>query len=222
MLQKSTLQFLSELRRNNNKPWFDENRSSYDQAKSDFEQFIAKVIKEMSKYDRDLTNLLAKQCIFRINRDIRFSKDKSPYKTNMGASMDRGGKKSIFAGYYFHCEPGKSFVGGGLWMPAPAETKKVRQEIDYCWKEFNDLLRNKTFKNIYGDLYEGEDVSLTRVPQGFEKDHAGEKYIRMKSWLAMKSISDKEITNATLLKETVAAYKALMPLVGFINRSLEE
>jgi uncharacterized protein (TIGR02453 family) len=222
MLQKSTLQFLSELRRNNNKPWFDENRSSYDQARSDFEKFIGQVIKEMAKYDRDLTDLTAKQCMFRINRDIRFSKDKSPYKTNMGASMDRGGKKSIFAGYYFHCEPGQSFVGGGLWMPAPAETKKVRQEIDYCWQEFNDLLRNKTFKNIYGDLYEGEDSLLTRVPQGFEKDHPGEKYIRLKSWLAMKSISDKELTHPSLLKETVTAFKALMPLIAFINRAVED
>ena len=118
MFQSSTVSFLKELKKNNNKPWFDSHREKYLSAKTDFENFIEKLLAATSVFDADLKELTAKNCTFRINRDIRFSKDKTPYKTNMGASLNRGGKKSIFAGYYFHLEPGgKSFAGGGLWMP---------------------------------------------------------------------------------------------------------
>src|SRR5215208_1456588 len=127
MLQPATLKFLKALKKNNNKVWFDKHRKDYDAAKNDFENFIQAVLDKQSKNDSDLKELTAKKCMFRINRDVRFSKDKSPYKTNFGASMDKGGKKSGFAGYYFHLEPGKSFLGGGLWMPQPDALKKVRQ-----------------------------------------------------------------------------------------------
>ena len=114
MLQSSTLKFLKNLKKNNNKAWFDAHRKEYEAAKIDFENFIQSVLDKQSKNDRDLKELTAKKCMFRINRDVRFSKDKSPYKTNFGASMSKGGKKSGLAGYYFHLEPGKSFLGGGL------------------------------------------------------------------------------------------------------------
>ncbi|MGZ5134058.1 MAG: DUF2461 domain-containing protein, partial [Flavitalea sp.] len=136
MLQQSTLTFLKGLAKNNDKSWFESHRKQYEQAKQDFEGFIKIILEKHCKKDEDLKDLEAKKCTFRINRDIRFSKDKSPYKSNFGASMDRGGKKSIYAGYYFHLEPGKSFAGGGLWMPMAPEMKKVRQEIDYCFDEF--------------------------------------------------------------------------------------
>src|SRR6266567_3625593 len=129
MLQPSTLKFLKELKKNNNKSWFDAHRKEYETAKADFEKFIQSVLDRHSKNDADLKELVAKKCMFRINRDVRFSKDKSPYKTNFGASMNKGGRKSILAGYYFHCEPSESFVGGGLWMPMPDDLKKVRTEI---------------------------------------------------------------------------------------------
>src|SRR5215467_2809578 len=169
MLQ-STLQFLKNLKKNNNKPWFDSHRDQYDQAREDFSNFVQELIDRQSKNDPSIGSLKAKDCIFRINRDIRFSKDKTPYKTNMGASINRGGKKSIFAGYYFHCEPGESFVGGGIWMPMPPELKKVRQEVDYCFDEFKKILISKKFKTVYGDLHKGDDMRLSKVPQGFEKD----------------------------------------------------
>src|ERR1051325_4115843 len=117
MLQSSTVKFLKALKKNNNKPWFDAHRKQYEAAKIDFENFIQSVLDKHSRNDADLKELEAKKCIFRINRDVRFSKDKSPYKTNFGASMDKGGRKSGLAGYYFHLQPGKSFLGGGLWMP---------------------------------------------------------------------------------------------------------
>src|SRR6266480_2770376 len=144
MLHPLTLKFLKDLKKHNNKAWFDANRAAYETAKIDFENFIQSLLDRHGKNDADLTDLLARKCMFRINRDIRFSKDKSPYKTNFGASMDKGGKKSGFAGYYFHLEPGKSFVGGGLWMPAPDVVKKVRQEIDYCFDEFKRSLKKNS------------------------------------------------------------------------------
>lgn len=220
MFQSSTLKFLRDLKKNNNKPWFDAHRSQYEEARSDFENFIGSVLEKLGKKDDTIRDLKPKQCMFRINRDVRFSKDKSPYKTNFGASIDRGGKKSIFAGYYLHLEPGKSFVGGGLWMPMPIELKKVRQEIDYCFDEFQKIVGSKKFRSVYGELYRGEDVSLSKVPHGFEKDNPAAEYLKLKSWLAMKELSDAELNSKELLKKTLDAYQTLQPLLTFINRAL--
>ncbi len=129
MLEPQTLRFLSLLKENNNKPWFDAHRPQYEAAKIDFQNFIQLVIDDLQRTDTTITGTTARECLFRINRDIRFSNDKTPYKTNMGASIKRGGRKSGFAGYYFHVEPGKSFIGGGLWLPDAAALKAVRQEI---------------------------------------------------------------------------------------------
>lgn len=221
MLQPSTLKFLKDLKKNNNKPWFDAHRSAYDTAKEDFANFIQSVIDRHSKTDKTISSLKAKDCMFRINRDIRFSKDKTPYKTNFGASINKGGKKSVFGGYYFHCEPGESFVGGGLWVPMPPDLKKVRQEIDYCFDEFKKIISSSKFKKVYGELYREEDVSLVKVPQGFEKDNPAADYIKLKSFLAMKNLNEKDILSKDLLKQTVEAFEALNPLLQFINRALE-
>lgn len=221
MLQSSTLKFLKTLAKNNDRSWFEANRSQYEEAKQDFEDFVQAVLDRYSKRDEDLKELTARKCMFRINRDIRFSKNKSPYKTNMGASMDRGGKKSIFAGYYFHCEPGKSFVGGGLWMPMPPEMKKVRQEIDYCYEEFEQIVGSKKFKTAYKELYAGEDIKLTKVPQGFEKDNPAAEYLKLKSWLAMREITDAELVSKDLIKKTCEAFETLQPMIKFLNRALE-
>ena len=221
MLQSSTVKFLRDLSKHNNKSWFDNNRDKYEDAKSDFESFIQEVIDKHGKKDETIRDLVAKKCTFRINRDIRFSKDKTPYKTNMGGSLDRGGKKSIYAGYYVHLEPGgKSFVGGGLWMPMPPELKKVRQEIDYCLDEFRNIVEAKKFTAVYGGLYTGEDVSLKKVPQGFDANDPAAPYLKLKSWLAMKPMTDVEMTSADLTKKTTAAFETLQPLIYFINRAL--
>ncbi|MFT3826487.1 MAG: DUF2461 domain-containing protein [Chitinophagaceae bacterium] len=223
MLQQTTLKFLKGLNKNNNKPWFDEHRKDYEEARKDFITFIQHIIDQHGKLDSSIRELHAKDCLFRINRDIRFSKDKSPYKTNFGASIDKGGKKSIYAGYYLHIEPGgQSFAGGGLWMPMPAEMKKVRQEIDYCFDEFSKIIKAKKFTSIYSELYRGEDMSLVKVPQGFEKDNPAADYIKLKSWLATTSLSDEELTSKNLSKKVLAAFEALQPLLTFINRALDE
>src|ERR1700752_3186448 len=132
MLQKSTLKFLKDLRKNNTREWFEKNRPKYEAAKEDFALLVDNVIKQLGKKDEAIASLIAKDCTYRINRDVRFSKNKAPYKNNMAASLIPGGKKSINAGYYIQVQPGgESFIGGGRYMVEPLELKKIRQEIDY-------------------------------------------------------------------------------------------
>lgn len=221
MLQPSTLKFLKDLKKNNNKPWFDAHRAQYETAKQDFEQFIQAVLDKHSRHDADLSDLIARKCMFRINRDVRFSKDKSPYKTNFGASMDKGGKKSGLAGYYFHLEPGGSFVGGGLWQPDAAVVKRVRQEIDYSFEEFDKMMKGKKMKDFYGGLYTGEGVQLSKVPQGFEKDNPAAPYLKFKSWLVLHNIPDAALTASDLVAKTAEAFRTMQPLVKFLNRAVE-
>lgn len=221
MLEPQTLKFLSQLRKNNNKPWFDAHRPQYEAARIDFSNFIQLVIDDLQRTDTTITGLTSRDCLFRINRDIRFSKDKTPYKVAFGASVKRGGRKSPFAGYYFHCEPGASFVGGGLWMPEAPDLKAVRQEIDYNWEEFRGILQEKNFKEVYGDLYKGSDVSLSVMPKGYAKDHEAIDYLKLKSFIAETKFADEELTKGSLHKKTVAAFEALQPLLNFINRTIE-
>lgn len=222
MFHSSTLKFLSQLKKNNNKTWFDNNRPAYLDAKGDFENFVQKLIASISTFDASIKELQPKNCVFRINRDVRFSKDKSPYKINMGASLNRGGKKSIFAGYYFHLQPGgESFAGGGLWMPQPDELKKLRQEIDYCFPEFKKIIYNAAFKKNYPGLEMIESQMLVNVPKGYDKENEAAAFLKLKSFVALKSVPDTLLTSSNLLRETAAAFKALMPFISFINRALE-
>lgn len=221
MLQASTVKFLKDLQKNNNKPWFDANRKAYEAAKADFAAFIQKVIDLHGKKDPAIKNLVAKDCMFRINRDVRFSKDKSPYKNNFGASINKGGKQSVSsAGYYFHFQPGRSFVGGGIWMPPPEDLKKIRQEIDYNYADFKKIIGSKKFKSVYGDLSHDAEFKLSRVPKGYETGNPAAEYLKLKSHIAMVSLSDADITSNELVKKTVHAFGALQPLVEFINEGL--
>src|SRR6266487_2759344 len=221
MLQPATIKFLKDLKKNNNKEWFDVNRKVYESAKQDFGNLVQTVIGIYCKKDDELASLKAKDCMFRINRDIRFSKDKSPYKTNFGASINKGGRKSILAGYYFHCEPSESFVGGGLWMPMPEELKKIRQEIDYCFEEFKKIINNKKFKTFYGELYKGEDMTLSRPPKGYDENNPAIGFIKLKSFIAMQQLNEADLTDKNLAKKITGAFEALQPMVKFINRALE-
>ncbi len=221
MLQTTTIKFLKDLKKNNSKEWFDKNRKQYEAAKADFAALVNAVILQFGKKDGGIATLTAKDCMFRINRDVRFSKDKSPYKTNMGAAFSKGGKKAIIAGYYFHCEPGQAFVGGGLWMPDADVVKKVRQEIDYCFNEFSKIIKHKKFVAQYKGLEISDETSLTREPKGYEKDNPAIQYIKLKSWLAMSSLTDADLTDKNLTKKIVAAFEALQPFIEFLNRGIE-
>lgn len=222
MIFPSTLLFLKALKKNNNKEWFDKNREKYIIAKNNFEEVISDLLKKMILFDNDLKELSSKDCIFRINRDIRFSKDKTPYKISRSASFNKGGKKSVNAGYYFHLQPGgNSFVGGGLWMPQSEDLKKLRQEIDYCFPEFKKIIASPVFKKHYNELEKDEKQMLVNVPKGYDKENPAVDFLRMKSFVATKNLSDAEVLSPKLTNEIIQSFKALMPLVKFINRAFE-
>ena len=222
MLQPSTIKFLKDLKKNNNKPWFEKNRKVYEDTKADFAGFIQKVIDQHGKKDTSIKNITAKDCLFRINRDVRFAKDKSPYKSNFGASINKGGRKAEnSAGYYFQVQPDRNFAGGGIWMPEPNELKKVRQEIDYNFAAFKKIIGTKKFKSVYGDLDRSPDFLLSRVPKGYEPDNPATDYLKLKSFVAISFFSNTDLTSKDLVKKTVAAFEALQPLIEFINNSME-
>jgi uncharacterized protein (TIGR02453 family) len=222
MLQSTTLRFLKGLKKNNNKPWFDLHRHEYEAARADFSNFIQAVIDKHGKNDPSIKNLSSKDCMFRINRDIRFSKDKSPYKTNFGAGINKSGKNAFStAGYYFHLEPGEGFSGGGLYHPMPDILKKVRQEIDYNYADFKKIISARNFKSTFGDLDRSDEFLLSRVPKGYDSDNPAAEYLKLKSFIAMRSLSDTELTSKDLVKKTVSTFQALKPLLEFINSAIE-
>ncbi len=222
MLAPTTLQFLKALDKNNNKAWFDAHRKQYDAAKLNFSELTQQVITQFGKKEPSIALLQPKECVFRINRDVRFSKNKAPYKNNMGASIKAGGKKSLLAGYYIHLEPGgKSFVGGGLYMPDAAIVGKVRQEIDYNYTRFLRIVENKKFIAQYGGLDFSEGLSLVREPKGYEKENPAIKYLKLKSWIATSPLSDTALQDKNLATQLTKAFEYLQPLISFLNEALE-
>ncbi len=221
MIQPSTLAFLKKLKKNNVREWFEKNRPSFETAKEDFSALINAVIHQHGKKDATIAGLTAKECLYRINRDVRFSKNKAPYKSHLAASLIRGGKKSDFAGYYIHLEPGNSFVGGGRYQVEPDMLKKIRQEIDYSWEEFQKIIISKKFVSVYGDLDRSEGMSLSREPKGYEKDNPAIDYIKLKSWVAITPLSDADVTGKDAVKKITTALEALQPLLIFLNRAIE-
>ena len=220
MLQGATIKFLKDLKKNNNKPWFEKNKTAYLAAKEDIDQFTQQVIDGLGKIDADIAPLTPKDCLFRIYRDVRFSKDKTPYKTNMGASFNKGGKKVPTAGYYFHCEPGQNMAGGGLWMPQSPELNKVRQEIDYSFDEWKKIITHRNFKKIFPEGVEGIDI-LARPPKGYEAENPAIEFLKMKSFIVSRSFTDAELQSKSLLKEVLKTFETMKPFIGFINRSME-
>jgi uncharacterized protein (TIGR02453 family) len=182
-------------------------------------EFVGEVLGRMKKIDTSLTDLEPKQCVFRINRDVRFSKNKDPYKTNMGASFSKGGKKVQCAGYYFHLEPGASFIGGGFWMPMAPELNKIRQEIDYNAEAFNKIINKKKFKASFGSLSESE--KLTRPPKGYEADNPAIELLKLKSFVVMTAVKDSELTGKALANKVVDHFESMMPLIDFLNRAID-
>lgn len=222
MLATSTLSFLRSLAKHNDRGWFEEHRKSYESAKSDTESLLGDVIRRLGAIDEDVAGHIPRQCLFRIHRDVRFSKDKAPYKTHLGAYLSKGGRKSNLSGYYLHIEPGASFAAGGLWMPMAPELARVRQEIDYCFEEFRSILTASPFRKRFGDLRLDEEVKLTRMPKGYEVDNPAADYLRLKSFIASYPLTDAMLTEKKASKTVSDAFCALTPLVRFLNRAVEE
>lgn len=220
MIHPSTLSFLRGLAKNNDREWFEKHRADYEEARADHLRFVTALLQKLSIKDPSLSELVPKSCVFRINRDVRFSKNKSPYKNHFGAYFCKGGKKSHLAGYYIHLEPGAAFIGGGLWMPEAPLLAKVRQEIDYCLEEFEGIVEGRGFRNTFGGLEQSH--VLVRMPKGYEADNPAEGYLRLKSFTAVRPMDDGELTSPKAAETAARHMAGLVPLVGFLNRALEE
>ena len=220
MLQPTSVKFLKDLENNNNKPWFEEHRTAYESTKADFETLVGKLIPAVAEFDEPLGTLQVKDCVFRINRDVRFSKNKTPYKNNMGADISLGGKKSSVAGYYFHFQPGNSFAGGGFYMPSPAELAKIRQELDYGFEEWKAILHNKNFVKYFPAGVSGMDT-LVRPPKGYDENNPAINYLKMKSFFVTKPFTDEELQSKTLVNDIAKIFKIMKPLIDFLNRAVE-
>ncbi len=217
MDSKQLLNFLSKLKKNNTKEWFDTNKPAYEHLKKEWLLFVDDLIDSIRKFDASMGEMEAKKCIFRINRDVRFSKDKSPYKTNFGASINKGGKNGGTAGYYIHIEPGNCFIAGGMYMPEAPILQKVREEIDYHPEIFKKIISAGDFKKHFGGL---TGDALSRPPKGYEADNPAIEFLKHKSFLAVRNVSDKDVNAETFTKEVIASFKAMKPLLDFLNSAL--
>jgi len=219
MLNNSIYQYLLDLRQNNNREWFHANKEQYNQAKKDFEFFVELSIEQIKNIDPSVAGLTAKDCIFRIFRDVRFSNDKRPYKTNFGAFLARGGRKSKFGGYYIHIEPEQCFLGGGCYMPEPKMLKAIREEIFHHPEEFKAIVENPKFTKHYPELY-GE--KLKTAPRGFPKDFEHIHLLNFKHYAVSKFVSDDVVMSDKFPLAIQEAFEVLQPLNRFLNDIVED
>jgi len=221
MLTKESLQFLDDLKKNNNRDWFQDNKKRYEIFKKDYHQLVSDFLDVMKPLDPSLELLEVKNCTFRINRDIRFSKDKSPYKAHLGVWMSTGAKGANRAGYYVHIEKGASFIAGGFYSPEAADLKKVRKEIAFFHEDLEAILADKNFKKEFGSLDINETNSLKSMPRGYEKDHPAIEFLKLKSFTATQKYDISEVTQKDFVVKMSKKLIALKPLNEFINRALE-
>lgn len=218
IMNKIVLEFLYNLKQNNNRDWFNEHKKQYETARQEVEKFVDFLLPNLKKIDPKIGTLTAKQALFRIYRDVRFSKDKSPYKTNFGAYISPGGKKSGLAGYYIHFAPGESFIAGGSYGPGGEILKKIRSEIYYNLDEFKAILSKKAFKETFGEL---KGSKLVRPPQGFPAGFEGIDYLKFKDFTVFRYVKDEEVQRADFGQLVLATFKTLKPLNDFLNRAME-
>lgn len=219
-MMKDTLKFLNELAEHNNKEWFDANRPRYMEIKKKLEALIGEVIAGLAEIDKDIATIIPAKTLFRINRDVRFSANKDPYKLNIGASLTPEGKNSGMAGYYLHIEPGKSFIGGGIYMPEPDKLKKVRQEIDYNLKDFEAILDKPSFRKFFDGIWNEE--KLSRPPKGYEADNPAIEFLKHKHFIVAHDFTDAEICEKDFAKTIIAGFKEMYPFRKFLNTALVE
>ncbi len=211
---KTILGFLQELKKNNKREWFQANKTCYEDATAEFEGIVGDVVKGISNFDSSIGLLKPKDCIFRIYRDVRFSKNKDPYKINMGAAFSKGGRKSSYAGYYLHIEPDNSFIGGGKWQPEPGVLKSIRYEIYQKTEEFKKIIENGNFLNLFGKI---SGDKLIRPLKGFPQDFEDIELLKFKSYVAGGNIPANLMTRKKFLPYVVDAFQKMHPFIEFLN-----
>jgi len=215
---KPVLDFLSDLKKHNNKAWFEENRAAYETARTHYENFVDQLIGEYGKTE-DLGGLTAKDCVMRIYRDTRFSKDKSPYKTNMGATIAPGGKKSTSLGYHLHMQPhDETLIAGGLYMPTPDQLARFRVAIDQDAAPFKVIVEDKVFKKYFG-MVEGEKVKT--VPQGYTREHPEIELLRFKQVVVVHRFSDEMVLSPRFSTQVIKTFTAMKPFLDYLNAILK-
>lgn len=216
---QAVFQFLTGLKENNNKEWFNDHRKEYDEAKEQMLFLTDVMIQEIRRFDSDVPALNAKDCLFRIFRDVRFSKDKSPYKTNMGSFIAPGGRKSELGGYYIHMEPGASFIGGGVWCPAPDVLRAIRQEIYESPESFKEVYYDDDFKQYFQEIM-GE--KLVTAPKGFDKEFTDIDLLRPKSYAFGHSLSDEDVLGENLVEDAIDMFRQLSFMNRFLNDAIKK
>ncbi|MCU0428000.1 MAG: DUF2461 domain-containing protein [Candidatus Kapabacteria bacterium] len=218
MNTKALTQFLSELSQNNEKAWFDANKKRYDALRSEWLELIEAVIVGVAGFDSSVQNLEPKQCTFRINRDIRFSKDKSPYKTNFSMVIVPEGKKTAAPAYYMHLDAkSELFIAGGVWMPEKEPLTAIRANIAEHPERIESVLKNKALKAVFGDI--DRSNTLTRLPKGYEEDVPHPDLIKLKSFTVQHSMKWKSANDNTLEQELVRYFEAMHPLIVWLREA---
>jgi uncharacterized protein (TIGR02453 family) len=215
-VKKSTLEFLNNLKDNNNRDWFIKNKSLYLDAKNNFESFVQEIIYKLIEFEPIMKGLEVKSCVYRINRDIRFSNDKSPYKTHLGAFIVRGGKQNgdKLAGYYFHIEPGKSIMAGGAYMPPSPWLSAIREKISEEPDKLIKIINTKDFIKYFGKI-DGE--KLKTAPKGYSSDHPHIDLLRFKSYLVVNEVTDKMVLSEKYFDHVLNVFKAMKPINDYLN-----
>lgn len=214
-----TLNFLKKLAKNNSKEWFDKNRPLYEDVKAEVKILVKDVIASIATFDTTIASLEPKDCMFRINRDVRFSKNKSPYKTNMGFMIAPGGKKSLKSCYYVHIEPGNCFLAGGIHMPIPDQLKLIRQEIDYNGDALSAIFKDKKFKKYFLDF--DADMKLVRIPKDYKEPHMYAEWLKLKSFTVTMPIDDTVFGDKKLVEFLNKSFKEVHVLNQFLNAALD-
>lgn len=218
MIEASTLKFLTDLAANNNREWFQANKRSFDAAQDNMTAFAGSLIGLIGRFDDAVADIDPKSCVFRIYRDVRFSKDKSPYKTNLGAYISPGGRKSMQPGYYFHLQPGHSFIAGGKHVPDGPETLKIRNAIAADTSGFINIVEKKGFRERFGEM---RGDRLKSAPKGFDPEHKALEYLKLKEFMAFAELADDKIVTGTEFPKHLAAVaREMYPLVGFLRKAL--
>lgn len=219
-MKRSVLEFLTRLDANNNREWFQANKQEYETAKNEVESFVDTVIPLIAKFDDSVKFIGARDCMFRIYRDVRFSKDKAPYKINMGAWITKAGRKSSGPGYYIHLQPGGSFLSTGVYMPEPDQLKKIRKEIYYNVAEFQSILNDKKLKKYCDGLSEMDKMKMP--PKDFPRDFPSIDLLKHKHYVVTHPVRNEMVDSDHFIDFVGIAFKAMHPLNVFLRRALED
>ena len=219
MIQSQTLDFLKELVDNNNREWFQANKERYDKARENVIELTAGIITKLHQVDPGVSaDLDPKKCVMRIYRDIRFSKNKIPYKNNFGVSLPASGTKLGGVEYYLHIQPGKSFIAGGYWMPEAEHLKAIRQEIDYNADELKTIIDDAAFIKLFGEFRKQDQ--LKTIPRDYSADNENIDLLKLKSFIVSHSLKDKELMSSKATDEIVTVCRSLYPLTAFLKNAI--